>query len=48
MTVLSFVQDKGLTMPVLVLTSRDGKRAVIYGLNRGADDYLTKRFDMDE
>jgi DNA-binding response OmpR family regulator len=35
-------------MPVLVLTSRDGKQAVIEGLNQGADDYLTKPFDMDE
>ena len=48
MTVLPFVRDKGLTVPVLVLTSRDGKQAVIDGLNRGADDYLTKPFDMDE
>jgi two-component system, OmpR family, response regulator len=35
-------------MPLLVLTSRDGKQAVIEGLNRGADDYLTKPFDMEE
>jgi DNA-binding response OmpR family regulator len=48
MTVLSFMRGKALTMPVLVLTSRDGKQAVIDGLNRGADDYLTKPFDMDE
>jgi DNA-binding response OmpR family regulator len=48
MTELSFIRDKGFTMPVLVLTSRDGKQAVIDGLNRGADDYLTKPFDMDE
>jgi DNA-binding response OmpR family regulator len=48
MTVLSFIRDRGLTMPVLVLTSRDGKQAVIEGLNQGADDYLAKPFDMDE
>lgn len=48
MTVLSFIRGKALNMPVLVLTSRDGKQAVIDGLNRGADDYLTKPFDMDE
>jgi DNA-binding response OmpR family regulator len=48
MTVLSFIRGKGLTVPVPVLTSRDGKEAVIDGLNRGADDYLTKPFDMDE
>ena len=33
MTVLSFIRDKGLTVPMLVLTSRDGKQAVIEGLN---------------
>lgn len=48
MTVLSFIRNRGLTVPVLVLTSRDGKQAVIDGLNQGADDYLTKPFDMDE
>ena len=48
MTVLSFIRDRGLTVPVLVLTSRDGKQAVIEGLNQGADDYLAKPFDMDE
>jgi DNA-binding response OmpR family regulator len=48
MTVLSFMRSKALTMPVLVLTSRDGKQAVVDGLNHGADDYLTKPFDMDE
>jgi DNA-binding response OmpR family regulator len=42
MTVLSFIRGKGLTMPVLVLTSRDGKQAAIEGF-----DYLTKPFDMD-
>ena len=48
MSVLSFIRSKGLAMPVLVLTSRDGKQAVVDGLNQGADDYLTKPFDMDE
>jgi DNA-binding response OmpR family regulator len=42
MTVLSFIRGKGLTMPVLVLTSHDGKQAAIEGF-----DYLTKPFDMD-
>jgi DNA-binding response OmpR family regulator len=48
MTALSFIRDIGLAMPVLVLSSRDGKQAVIEGLNRGADDYPMKPFDMDE
>jgi two-component system response regulator PhoP len=34
--------------PVLILTARDGKESVIALLNAGADDYLTKPFDLGE
>jgi two-component system OmpR family response regulator len=34
--------------PVLVLTARDAMADKIRGLNLGADDYLTKPFDLDE
>ncbi|MGH9468038.1 MAG: response regulator transcription factor [Terriglobales bacterium] len=34
--------------PVLVLTAREGKASVVALLNAGADDYLTKPFDMGE
>jgi DNA-binding response OmpR family regulator len=34
--------------PVLLLTARDAVRHRIEGLNVGADDYLTKPFDLDE
>ncbi|MDE2337602.1 MAG: response regulator transcription factor, partial [Alphaproteobacteria bacterium] len=34
--------------PVLLLTARDAVRHKIEGLNAGADDYLTKPFDLDE
>ena len=34
--------------PVLILSSRDQLSDRIHGLNIGADDYLTKPFDMDE
>jgi two-component system cell cycle response regulator len=33
---------------VLLLTAKDEKQDVIAGLEAGADDYLTKPFDMDE
>ena len=33
--------------PVLMLTARDTNRDIIHGLNIGADDYLTKPFDLD-
>lgn len=34
--------------PVLMLTARDGVPDRVKGLNGGADDYLTKPFDLDE
>ena len=34
--------------PVLVLTARDGVADKVRGLNLGADDYLTKPFQLDE
>lgn len=33
--------------PILMLTARDTDRDVIHGLNLGADDYLTKPFDLN-
>jgi DNA-binding response OmpR family regulator len=34
--------------PVMVLTARDEKESVVALLNSGADDYLTKPFDLGE
>jgi two-component system OmpR family response regulator len=36
------------TMPVLILTARDGWMEKVAGLNAGADDYLAKPFAMAE
>jgi DNA-binding response OmpR family regulator len=36
------------SVPVLMLTARQGTEAKIQGLDAGADDYLTKPFDMGE
>ncbi|WP_314914734.1 response regulator [Acinetobacter harbinensis] len=40
-------QDQ-LHVPVLVLTARNQKQQCIEALNAGADDYLTKPFDLNE
>lgn len=38
----------GCATPVLMLTARDTVRDRVKGLDHGADDYLTKPFDIDE
>jgi two-component system response regulator QseB len=46
--VLSGLRAKGNSVPVLILTARDGVPQRVQGLDRGADDYLVKPFDLDE
>ncbi|HKK37028.1 MAG: response regulator transcription factor [Paracoccaceae bacterium] len=41
-------RDAGVKAPVLILTARDSWRDKVAGLDAGADDYLTKPFQMDE
>lgn len=46
--VLTAIRAAGQHSPVLVLTARDEKDSIIELLNAGADDYLTKPFDLGE
>lgn len=41
-------REKGVPTPVLVLTARGATEERVRGLNTGADDYLTKPFDLSE
>jgi len=41
-------RDEGKIVPVLVLTSRDTLEDKVAGLDAGADDYLTKPFELAE
>lgn len=48
LAVLREVRRSGQAIPVLVLTARDTQDDKIAGLDSGADDYLTKPFDLAE
>ena len=45
--VLKNIREKG-NLPVIVLTARDGLDAKIGMLTKGADDYITKPFELPE
>ncbi len=48
MAVLRHIRQQHAALPVLILTARDGVEDRVAGLNAGADDYLTKPFNLAE
>jgi DNA-binding response OmpR family regulator len=42
------VRERGLEMPILMLTAKGQEEDIILGLNLGADDYVTKPFRRGE
>jgi two-component system, OmpR family, response regulator len=42
------IRAKGRWVPVLMLTARDGTMDKVRGLDAGADDYITKPFEVEE
>ena len=48
LSVLKDLRARGNHLPVLILTARDSRGDKIAGLDAGADDYLTKPFDLPE
>jgi DNA-binding response OmpR family regulator len=47
-SVVEELRQRGVFTPVLMLTARDELESRVRGLERGADDYLTKPFDLSE
>ena len=48
MAVLQRARQRGLDLPILILTARDATGDKVAGLDAGADDYLVKPIDLDE
>ena len=48
LTVLRTLRTRQNTVPVLILTARDGVNDRVTGLRAGADDYLVKPFAVEE
>ena len=46
--VLSRLRARGNTSPVLIMSARDATEDRVRGLDLGADDYITKPFDLPE
>jgi two-component system copper resistance phosphate regulon response regulator CusR len=46
--VLRTLRDRGLTLPVMVLTAQDSVDFKVDALRAGADDYVTKPFSFEE
>lgn len=47
-TVLGELRKKGVAVPILLLTAKDGVEDRVLGLDAGADDYMIKPFAMRE
>lgn len=46
--VLSRLRKRFCTTPVLILSARNDLKDLVHGLNSGANDYLTKPFELEE
>jgi DNA-binding response OmpR family regulator len=42
------LREQGRTMPVLILTARDALQDRVQGLDKGADDYMVKPYQLPE
>ncbi len=48
LTILRTLRSQKHSLPILILTARDDLNSRIEGIRQGADDYMTKPFDLKE
>lgn len=48
LTLLNVIREKGMVVPVIMVTAMNGLGDKIDGLDAGADDYISKPFEIDE
>ena len=46
--VIKRIRESGAALPIIILSSREKESAKVEALDRGADDYVTKPFGVDE
>ena len=46
--IVKTLRERRNSVPILIITARDGLQEKVAGLNAGADDYLLKPFEMEE
>jgi two-component system, OmpR family, KDP operon response regulator KdpE len=46
--VVKRIRESGAALPIIILSSREKESAKVEALDRGADDYVTKPFGVDE
>jgi DNA-binding response OmpR family regulator len=48
LSILRTLRGQGQSLPIMILTARDGVENTVAGLERGADDYIAKPFSFEE
>jgi DNA-binding response OmpR family regulator len=48
LNILRTLRGQGQSLPIMILTARDGVENTVAGLERGADDYIAKPFSFEE
>ncbi|MCR4717213.1 MAG: response regulator transcription factor [Lachnospiraceae bacterium] len=46
-TLLKKIRYEKIVTPIMILSAKDQKHDIIYGLDQGADDYMVKPFDFE-